>query len=167
MKLLIFSDSHGNTRWMQMALQKNQDADFVLFLGDGWQDADLLRNQYPLPWVCVKGNCDSMLSEYPTEVVFPIAGHKLLMTHGHMRGAKSGVGGLLSGAKETGCDIVLFGHTHHPYERYVGDLTPPVYLFNPGSIGEPHGGVPTFGTLLLDENTVLFSHGSIAWDCET
>jgi predicted phosphodiesterase len=70
-----------------------------------------------------------------------------------------------------GGDILLFGHTHERYEKYV-DVEEKYseivkspekikelknyYLFNPGSAGGYNG---SYGILTLTENTVLFSHG--------
>ena len=37
-----------------------------------------------------------------------------------------------------------------------------MYLFNPGSLGHPREGVPSFGLLMLDGKNVLFSHGRLS-----
>lgn len=168
MEFLIFSDAHGRNDGMLRALARQPKApDGVIFLGDG------LRQMEPgmfggVPLFCVRGNCDwvaPLWANCPEEQLLSFAGHRLLLTHGAAYGVKSGLGLLETAAAEKGADIALFGHTHDPYLQvlptgsHVGDRVParPLYLFNPGSVG--YGG--TFGSLLLTEKTVLFSHGEV------
>ena len=167
MELLIFSDSHGKPDGMRraIALQKRRP-DAICFLGDGVYDTES-QDFAPLLWYTVAGNCDwgSLAFGNPTERQLPLEGHTLLLTHGHLFGVKSGYGALISHAAKCGADIVLFGHTHCPHEEtipagtVIGDVTleRPMYLFNPGSVGES-GWV---GTLVLTPETVLFSHGRV------
>ena len=56
---------------------------------------------------------------------------KILLTHGHRFGVKSGLEGLLALAGERGLDLICFGHTHQPLiHREKGCL-----FLNPGSMG--------------------------------
>ena len=58
---------------------------------------------------------------------------KILMTHGHRYGVKSGYGTALAAAKSMGAQVVLFGHTHIPFmEEREGIL-----MLNPGSLRNP------------------------------
>ena len=168
MEMLIFSDSHGKVSGMRRALSRQVSyPDSICFLGDGLLDAQVLESEYP-GWYCVRGNCDwgSIGDEYPTERVLTLAGHKLLMTHGHTYYVKDTQGALLSHAVELGADIILYGHTHTPIsqripagESFAGVCVPrDTYLFNPGSIGASPG---CFGTLYLRGDTVLLSHGAV------
>ncbi len=171
MELLIFSDSHGRTDAMTEALHRQTPAlSGICFLGDGLRDIDGLNT--PLPIYSVRGNCDwsRTFDLSPAERVLELEGHTIYLTHGHLFGVKSGLGGIISHAATVGADIVLFGHTHRAYERTIptgeriGEtvLHRPMYLFNPGSIGYDEEGCGySFGTLLLRKNTVLLSHGSI------
>ena len=159
MDFLIFSDSHGKRRNIAEAMARQiRKPDAIFYLGDGLSDiGDRLED---VPVIRVRGNCDWRFPEEPVvdREILSFEGHRLLLTHGHLYGAKSGVGGLLRAAKETGVDIVLFGHTHRQELQTIaneeGEKT--IYLFNPGSIG---GG--EFGTLRLSPDTVLFAHGSL------
>ena len=49
-------------------------------------------------------------------------------------------------AKVAGCDILLFGHTHLPYQKRVGSTL----FINTGSVGKPKDGDPRAGYVLLD-----------------
>ncbi len=166
-KLLVFSDSHGNPAAMQQAIRKHRDAEYVLFLGDGLSDAEALSlsGECP-PLLGVIGNCDSFTSPYGllrrTEEAINIEGKRLLLLHGHTAGVKSGVGGLISAARRASADIVLFGHTHLPKEEYIGEEEGgPLWLFNPGSIGKPYDGPKSYGLLTISEGGILLSHGRI------
>ena len=63
-------------------------------------------------------------------------------------------------AKEAGADVLLFGHTHRPHEEYLSEEG--LYLCNPGSIGRPSSGDPSFSILdILPNGSVCLSHGNI------
>jgi diadenosine tetraphosphatase ApaH/serine/threonine PP2A family protein phosphatase len=49
-------------------------------------------------------------------------------------------------AKVAGCDILLFGHTHLPYQKRVGSTL----FVNTGSVGKPKDGDPRAGYVLID-----------------
>ena len=161
MKCLIFSDSHRNTRNMNEAIARNPDAEVVFFLGDGLSDAELVSSHMDgAAWLAVAGNCDADPSFrgafVPKTDAITLEGQRIVLTHGDLYGAKYGVGGLLALAKERSADLLLFGHTHEPLERYEALGEGGVYLFNPGSIG-----AGSYGVLLLTEGAILLSHGKI------
>lgn len=163
MKVLIFSDTHGRAARVRALLRLHRDADCAVFLGDGLGDIDACRGELPMPLWEVRGNCDgfpALWEHVPTEQIVALGGHRLLLTHGHLYGAKSGCGALIGAARRADCDIVLFGHTHERYEAYIGEPKP-LYLFNPGSLGSPRGGNPSYGLLQADEKNILFSHGEL------
>ena len=166
MKCLVFSDSHGSTYCMLKALSMHKDAEVVFFLGDGLADADAAEYADRMSgraraWFAVKGNCDfrSVFLEREIEKVDSVTlmNKKIVLTHGDLYGAKYGTGGLTSLAHKEKADIVLFGHTHTPYEEYVNEEKPH-YLFNPGSAGSNSY---SFGIMTLAESGVLFSHGNV------
>ena len=175
MEFLIFSDSHGRTEGMELALERQiRRPDGILFLGDGLRDMTRLDFDGGILYD-VAGNCDWFSGlcggdSAPTERILSLEGHTLLMTHGHLYGVKGGQGALLSHAVEVGADLVLYGHTHIPHAScipagtQVGNtvLQHPIHFFNPGSIGSDSDGKGlSFGTLTLRGTTVLFSHGRI------
>ncbi len=160
MKILVFSDSHGSTLFMRKALNMHRDAEVVFFLGDGLSDADSLAYLFPnVAWIAVRGNNDYAPTFRGTPVgkveSITLGGFKIVATHGHHYYAKHGTGALKRLAREHGADIVLFGHTHDPYEEYVFDEEHPFYLFNPGPAS---GYSPSFGVITLDKAPLL-SHG--------
>lgn len=146
---------------MQRALLSHPDAEVVFFLGDGLSDADLISSaDSARAWLAVAGNCDlspmfrgSFVKK--TDAI-TLEGSRIVFTHGDLYGAKYGIGGLLRLASETSADVVLFGHTHEPCERYMPSDGSGVYLFNPGSVG-----AGSYGVILLTENGILLSHGKL------
>ena len=165
MKILCFSDSHGNEYYMKRALSLHPDAEVVFFLGDGLYDvAHFVMNDKNRAWLCVRGNCDTAIRvgcmEAPKTASITLCGKKIVYTHGDLYGVKYGTDGLKLLAEREGADIVLFGHTHMPHESYIPNDNGGVYLFNPGSIGECYPAPRSFGVITLDEKTLLLSHGS-------
>lgn len=159
MKCLIFSDSHGSLTCMRRALNKHPDAEVVFFLGDGLSDADSLASfDEKRMWIAVRGNCDFRSFFQGREVSkteqIVLEQKSIVACHGDVYDVKWGLDKLKSLALSRKADIVLFGHTHVPYEEYV-DAENPFYLFNPGSASQ------SYGILTLSENTVLFSHGRL------
>ena len=159
MEFLIFSDSYGKRKAIAEAIGRQiKKPDAILYLGDGL--SDIGDRWEDIPVIRVRGNCDWRFPEEPISEreLLSFEGHRLLLTHGHLQGAKSGVGGLIRAAKETGADLVLFGHTHRQELLTFPDegTDRPIYLFNPGSIA-----AGDFGTLRLERGLVLFAHGNL------
>lgn len=131
MKIIVFSDSHGNTAAMETAVRTEQPG-LILHLGDHEYDCDCLS--VPIRSVRVKGNCDSGSNEQ-TERFIDFGGVKLLMTHGHLYGVKRDISSLLRRGIELGADIILYGHTHRQYLSKDSALT----VMNPGTPDTSYG----------------------------
>lgn len=175
-KILIFSDSHNESKYMNKAFEMNSDADMIIHLGDG--AADLTKNlpiDYKKPLVLIEGNgeyygwvgVDRRYRPKKSEMI-EFEGKKIFMTHGHLYDVKYGLERIAARAYCDGADIVLFGHTHIPLIKYlpegteleyIGKIDRPLLLFNPGSISK--GIAHTFGLLTFDGANVLPSHGEI------
>lgn len=164
MKALCFSDSHGCSSYMSRAIVAHPDAEVVFFLGDGLSDvAEYAELDRTRTWLLVRGNCDRKATFLGNEVKktesITLMGKKIVYTHGDLYGAKYGSDGLILLAERTDADIVLFGHTHSPFEKYISRERG-IYLFNPGSIGYSYPEAPSYGVITLTESGVLFSHGT-------
>ncbi len=155
MKIIAFSDSHRRSDRVDKLFEKTHlYTDLYIFLGDGLSDIENMFYIYPeKKMICVSGNCDFSATEpFVRETV--CEGKKIVCTHGHMQRAKFGLSGLENLAKQTGADVVLFGHTHEKKCEYIDG----VYYINPGSLGIPHDGVPTYAVIDVSEKGVLCSH---------
>lgn len=128
MRILILSDTHGDTGAIELALS-DADAALALHLGDCAGDMAFVMRSHPdLPFHAVCGNCD-FTSATPVELTLEIGGKRLYLLHGHTKNVQNGDGALLAAAKKRGADIVLYGHTHIARAEHVDGML----LLNPGS----------------------------------
>jgi len=137
MKILVFSDSHGETREMARVIGTTTDAAGVIFLGDNVRDIEKVAALHPhLPYYFVAGNCDFM-SKAPNEACVELGGVKIYICHGHRHGVKSGLGHLAEFARQIGAQAAFYGHSHIAAQGEKNGIT----LLNPGSITEPRGDI--------------------------
>jgi putative phosphoesterase len=111
MRILVMSDSHGNTPLALQACDMAGTFDVLFHLGDGAEDAAILVHALDVKVIHVAGNCD-IGSVSPRELLLKCEGKKLLLMHGDTCGVKIGLGMLEKRAREAEVDAVLFGHTH-------------------------------------------------------
>ena len=166
MQLFFASDLHGSLPATKQMLEKyNQSsAQHLVILGDilnhgprnpvpdGYQPpavAELLNN-YSDQIIAVRGNCDSevdqMLLDFPMLESYAWVlledGKRLFLTHGHIYNGDNH-----PSLKEG--DIIVHGHTHIPVAEQVDSF----FVYNPGSITFPKGGVlPSYG--IFEHNTL-------------
>jgi putative phosphoesterase len=170
MNILVFSDSHGRGERIDAVIELQvRKPDAIIFLGDGLRDIAYC-NTGNIPIYAVRGNCDIYnyfrQDNVEEDLLFEIGCKRVFITHGHKYGVKSGIGYLISEAAKKEADIVLFGHTHSAFEAIINEenayglkLTKPMYVMNPGSIGDYNA---SFGTVEIDrEGRVLLSHGNL------
>ena len=170
MTLLVLSDSHGRPDLIEEAIRRVRP-DGILFAGDGLRD--LTRVEIPCPLWAVSGNCDWLSApliingsafEPQTEELVTVEGIRILLTHGHKYGVKSGPTAAAYRALELGADILVYGHTHVPVEYRLppaeggSEERKPLILFNPGSIGDRDG---SFGTITIRGGVILCGHGTL------
>ena len=164
-EILIFSDSHGAKAALRRVISSHPHATHVLFCGDGVDDIRQMEEEFPTRvFVFVRGNCDGLrcLLDAPTERVFTLCGLRIFLIHGHLYGVKGGYGAAAAQGLRENADLLLFGHTHIPYEGYFEGKDKKIHLFNPGSIGKSFGdGAGSYGVLTVAENGYLLSHGSL------
>lgn len=162
MKAIIFSDSHGDYFNIKNTLSSCRDAEYVFFLGDGVREIERAQEEFcDKIFYSVRGNNDWM-SDSPDERILEFCGKRVLLTHGHNYRVKYTEQNLYYKALSENIDVVLFGHTHQPYEQYFDAGDRGVYLFNPGSIGKlsvsPYY---HFGRLEITDAGIILSHGRV------
>ena len=167
MNILVMSDSHGRCDRIIEALKKRRNlTDCIFHLGDGVGDLRFCSSYTNgVPVISVKGNHEdytrTFLDNSEHEIMLDLDGYKLLLMHGHRLGVKGGYERAAEYAYERRADMLLFGHTHVPFEKYfppesvIGNtLTErPMYVFNPGSIGER-----SFGIVELCRSGISMNH---------
>lgn len=122
--IIIISDNHGERECLDYIRSKHIDADYFFHLGDSVLPAYLLNG-----FASVKGNNDHY-NEYPERLILEIEGHRFLLIHGHKELYFNGLHSLYLCAKENGCDVVCYGHTH----IYDDCIYRNIRFLNPGSI---------------------------------
>ena len=177
-ELLVISDSHGRPDAIRAVLSEWKTRPYaLLFLGDGLRDMTLIQNDEKyenLTVYAVSGNCDRSLffpADEPEVRMVQLGEVRVLMMHGDTFDVKWGLSEAIAYAVKKQADVLLYGHTHVPYERLLpaGErlrdgtvLEKPLLVANPGSLGAPRGSdEPSFGVLTVRGNSVLFSHGTL------
>lgn len=149
MKILIVSDSHGRSFYLERAILKVSPIDYIIHLGDIEGEEEYLRDISPCPVYMVAGNND-FFSREPKEEIIQLGNYRVLLTHGHRQNVYGGTEMLKQVARKNGADIVMYGHTHVPKL----DLSDDVWAVNPGSISLPRqeGRKPSFILMEIDRN---------------
>lgn len=134
MKVLVISDTHGDTRKAVEAVKSNKGINLIIHLGDYYRDAQKIAGLFPsIPIEYIYGNSDFMVNDVASEKLLDVCGKKIFMTHGHRYSVKWDYNKLYNKAEELHADVLLFGHTHIPYiikrDKY--------YVINPGSTSDP------------------------------
>ena len=130
--LIVLSDTHGSRKGLDSLQSLIAENDYLFHLGDGSADIRAERSAYPEKVYACAGNCD-YASPLPVEGELEIERVKILYCHGHTYGVKSGLARLAMEAKNRGCDVVFYGHTHRADITQINGVT----LINPGSFRYP------------------------------
>ena len=153
MRLLVISDTHGAAYNLINILEKTDNIDYLIFLGDGIREVENVLKSYPsIKLLTVAGNCDmDPFNLYKESDLAYIVGKKIFFCHGHKFYVKSGIGAITQYAKNLGADILLFGHTHTPHLKYDDGL----YVINPGSLSKSRTGKNSYALIEITESGIL------------
>ncbi|MCH5155224.1 MAG: YfcE family phosphodiesterase [Clostridiales bacterium] len=152
-KIVVVSDSHGDTSRLERLLPIINSADYFVFCGDGAADVMRLRGRITVPIVCVKGNNDFWLKEQLNDsATVTFGGAKALVTHGHKYGARQGITTLLEMAKLNDYKIVFFGHTH----KYTDVIHSGIHFINSGALCNGSYAIVTYdGQTFVSQNCFI------------
>lgn len=147
MKILIVSDTHRHNENYLKIVEKEQPLDMVIHCGDVEGSEYLIGEAAGCPTHIVLGNND-FFSELPRELEIPIGAYRALITHGHTYYVSMGNEKIKQEAKERGCNLVFYGHTHRP----VIDAEDEIIAINPGSTSYPRqeGRQPSYVIMQLN-----------------
>ena len=142
MKILVVSDNHFDQSGLKKALNRYQDCDLYIHCGDSNMSPEELK-----PFAAVKGNND-FDKGLPKYRVIDTPKHSFYVTHGHYEYCDYDEMGLK--ARMTGCDTVLYGHTHIFDDTEVNGIR----FINPGSISYNRDGTnPCFALIYINDAT--------------
>lgn len=132
MKILIVSDSHGDTAALRKVIELEKP-DRLFHLGDVTADPGRVAGAYPeLPMEVVAGNCDAWSgTDAPDQRIVTAERVKFLLVHGHKHWVKMGTSMVVQAGQSAGVDVVCFGHTHKALCRQQDGL----WVVNPGTLG--------------------------------
>lgn len=125
---IILSDTHGN-RNLDKLRTVMEESDFIFHLGDTSSDGGRIRTEFPDKTIVINGNCDPVRLGENTAVV-QMEDVRVFATHGHLYSAKSTRVKLAEAARNEGCKIALYGHTHRAAEDEIDGVA----CLNPGTL---------------------------------
>ena len=168
MNALIFSDSHGRVGYidemMARVLALGEAPRQILFLGDGVVDLSRASSLDGQSVLAVRGNCDLFVGDEPETRVVGLGHARALMMHGHTMGVKYGLSQAVALAVREGVDLLLYGHTHQPFEKYLeaGErfegiaVEKPLCIFCPGALKDG-----CFGNVSVTAGSIFASPGNL------
>ncbi|MGM0602220.1 MAG: metallophosphoesterase family protein [Bacillota bacterium] len=132
MKLGVISDTHismGRQKLPQNLLKELKNVDLIIHAGDHVAENVLKELKKVKPVRAVYGNMDnySIKNKLPEKISFKINDKKIGVVHGHQFSAGDLINSLDYSFPD--CDIIIFGHTHRPLNKYFNNKL----FFNPGS----------------------------------
>lgn len=153
-KILVVSDSHGNSELLREIVTQNSGCELVIHLGDNAADATEVMRDFPAKAsLSVLGNCDMgfFLDKLNFDGTFSVEERRIFYTHGHRYNAS--VDMMVAQAKMKKADIVLYGHTHVSFAEEIRG----VLVINPGSISLPRDGTGgTYCVMEIDGSNVKY-----------
>ncbi len=151
MRIVVISDSHNRGDIIEKILYAQSDAQAVFFLGDCASDIEDLQYVFPdKKFYILSGNCD-YFSTFPSTAVVLVGGKKIFYTHGHTLSVKYGVERIIESAKQNGCEIALYGHTHISKILYEDG----VYVVNPGSCSKGRDFHESYAVIDICDNGIM------------
>lgn len=152
MKIVVISDSHGNTRNFMKIIRTHPDAACYVHLGDGEADISELEMQRPdimKKLAFVGGNCD--LGMHERTKITELDGVRIFLAHGDNYSVKTDKTVIAAAALENNCTAAFFGHSHIRFCEEING----VFLLNPGSCDMQHDGTRPSYAVVTTENGKL------------
>ena len=154
-RILVFSDTHGQTSKVKKIITSIPDVTGVIHLGDVLKDVYSLEKEFEkIPFYYVAGNND-YLSDVPDEKVIEISGVRMFITHGHRYiSFFSNSDRLMYRGMEENASIVLYGHTHVSMYKKIDGMI----IANPGSITYPRGSEAGYGIIEIENGKATYAN---------
>lgn len=149
MKILVVSDTHGNTDHF-IDYIGDCKFDMLFYLGDYVKDGIKISDKLGIKSKIVRGNGDRKEKDFNDDEIFHLMDKKIFLTHGHRYNVNFGIENLYYRAREIETDYVFFGHTHIPVLEEIEGII----MMNPGSpiLPRTSDGLGSFGVIELGEN---------------
>jgi putative phosphoesterase len=146
-KIIVVSDTHGGKKGLEKIKSLVAENDYIIHLGDGAMDMREIMEEYPDKVYLCAGSCD-FFSPLPTEGELETERLKIFYCHGHKYSVKSHLYALAREAKNRGCEIALYGHTHQALITELDGVT----LINPGTLRHAVGQGGSYCYLIVNKD---------------
>ena len=127
--IIVLSDTHGYKRGIEKLDKIFAESDLIIHLGDTSADGNYIAAKYPDKTYVINGNCDLQKLGSDEEII-QVEDVKIFACHGHRYSVKTTLAKIAERAKNLGCKLALYGHTHIMREDEIVGIT----VVNPGSI---------------------------------
>ena len=135
MRIVVFSDTHGDGRAIDRIVEKNREVTHFIFLGDGMREIE------------------NAVTKYPDKEFHIVCG--IMFTHGHLYDVNFTLDKLITKALYNNAHIVCFGHIHQRVNNYRNGL----YILNPSSASCPRDGKrPAYAYIDIEDSGIFISH---------
>ena len=148
MKLLVYSDTHGDHEAFEKMIEQNPEIDAIYSLGDNGFSEDYLKQFHVL----------SVIGNYPYAPRNPLVRSEkwfdkwFFFTHGHRYHVKFGLRKLRQAAHILRMDVCFFGHTHQAYLKKEENLL----VINPGALSYHRSHLnPSYARIEIDDKHFL------------
>lgn len=148
-KIGIISDTQTTEKIQELPKEIEEifkNVDLIIHAGDIEKQEFIERLQKIAPLFAVKGNMDfsELKEKLPAGISLKVYNWRIGIVHSplsfwigsHFNQVQEIVAEKL--AKKENFDILIFGHTHHPYLKEVDNAGKKILLFNPGSPTLPY-----------------------------
>ena len=145
MEILLVSDNHGLIKPIDYVLEKHNHIACKIHCGDFELQLSDLKD-----FKLVKGNND--YGDVPNYFIIEKGNYNILITHGHPYASVYSLSNLVLFAKDKGCNVVFFGHTHIFCDTEIDG----VRLINPGSLSHNRDGSnPSYAIVSFKGNEII------------
>ena len=150
MRILVISDTHGNENNLEKVLKKIRKPDHVIHCGDVEGHQEHIREMTGCPCTFVRGNNDYFSDLNMFEIV-EFGKYRIFVAHGHIHGVHWDDKEIVEEARENGCNVAMYGHTHRPVLRQAVSEDG-ITVLNPGSLTYPRqdGRKPSYAVMEID-----------------
>lgn len=130
-KILVLSDSHGDSFSIKEAVRREKPFDELIFCGDGIRDLESVRSKKAFIVNSVTGNVDRAEGcSGDIDLILEFDKVRAYISHGDYFSVKQTLAHIKNEALRRRADLVIFGHTHNQ----IFDTSEKCILLNPGSI---------------------------------
>lgn len=152
-KILVISDTHGLNEARVREVINLEHPDLKVHCGDYQFDHKVMDELFDY---YVNGNNDFPFDDKHEQITFELEGINFLVMHGHQYSRRDRFGwerNLHHHLKNSGCDVLLYGHSH----RYnVKTWKDNLILANPGSLALPANSDPTYMVIEVNNHQIEF-----------